>query len=823
MAKPLIFISYSHRDSRWLKYVESHLNPAVKNGELATWVDQKMIGGAKWRADIETQLNACAICILLVSNNSLSSDFVLHVEVKTMLTRRESEGAHIYPIVVTPVYLKNIEWLTAMNLRPRDGKALSLFPKNARDQVMTEIVTEIADIAAELQNRSSRVEGSGDHEEPPVIGPYATIAALPEIDPKVFFVGREDLLRDFHAPLNGILHSREKTVEAPGTEVRAIWLDGPGGMGKSSFLRRACLEAAQQPIAPKVGLVDFDALKPDWHQPGAARLADPRDLFNAIAYRLAKLYGVESLADYWQTRAIVDGAWTEHVQLHRQLEEAFQHVDIDSPSSSPIEASHHPLAKRDAAHAERVRWAEGYLKEKGLWLPDKIMELQHQLQRFDQPSDDIYSNFVGFFATGAGEEVTRPCRLLANALQQCLRQLCQKSPLVLALDTCEDIPRSIEVWLQSLLIPLLDGQSNLLILVGSQHRPIAWLDQVERVRFRNVHFSLSREGRFSLADIEKAVRLAGINLAKAPHLPAMLLRITAGMPVALAPMLDLFKEDPNMKLDDLDQGQADDPDDDRARQMAIRIVAERLIRRLKTHADEQKAFRDIIALTVMRTADLELLAKFWKPTDPRAKLRELEERYTLLAGGNIHPDIRRFVRTHWRQEPPTQLQAVVGELLGIVDSVLAENEQIPERRIPWQIERLNLILWQKGEDAYPDIARCLVSSIASYSAYWDIIALALELHPLKRRWRDARRLLERNRFTVVGHYWTKDLLAWLNSQAHGWSEVDNANLKLLLALSKAEDKEYEDAVASFEASLRYFAKNPPLPLRETVADRTRAL
>src|SRR5262249_39219849 len=69
------------------------------------------------------------------------------------------------------------------------------------------------------------------------------LSMLPEIDPEGpalrGFVGREDLLRDVSTALKGLLVRSEQSRQ----DVRAIWLDGPGGMGKSSFLRRACLDS----------------------------------------------------------------------------------------------------------------------------------------------------------------------------------------------------------------------------------------------------------------------------------------------------------------------------------------------------------------------------------------------------------------------------------------------------------------------------------------------------------------------------------------------------------------------------------------------------
>jgi tetratricopeptide (TPR) repeat protein len=659
------------------------------------------------------------------------------------------------------------------------------------------------------------------------------LQALPEIDPQLSFVGREDLLRDFNAALKGILSNPiANEQEASGTEVRLIWLDGPGGMGKSSFLRRACLEATINSTPElKVGLVDFDVFKPDWHRPAQPRLTDPRDLFAAIAYRIANLFGTEVLSSYWQMRATVDGAWAQHVQLHRQLDDALQHIRIGDAKDlqNQSDGMHHPFAKRDAAQAERVRWVKTYLEEKGLWSNDEnetrdnIGELQSSMRHFDQPFEGIYSKFVHNFAADARHEVVQPCLLLADTLQQCLRSLCHSSPLVLALDTCEDIPLRIESWMRYLLTPLLNGQFKLLLLVGSQHRPLAWLEDVDRVRFRNAHLSLSREGRFSLADIRQAVLLAGINLEESPDLPIKLMRITAGMPVALAPMIDLYKEDPTMGLDELDEGQADDPDDNRAKETATRLVAKRLIRRLEGQPDERKSFRDIMALTIMLHTDLEVLARFWAPADPRVKLRELEERYTLLAGGNIHPDIRRFVRAHWRQEPPAQLASVVSGLLGIVDSTTAEETPGSERRVNLQIERLNLLLWQAGEDAISEAARCLVASAVAEVSAGEIIDLLLELRPVKRRWRDVQTLLKRNRFVSV-EYWSAEMTSWVVSQSRDWPEMDKINLNLLSAINNVEEEKFEEAVALFEKCLEYFSVNPPLPLQDTVVESyTRAV
>jgi internalin A len=84
--KPVIFISYAHSDEserpaegevQWLTFVCRYLRPAVKDGIFGLWVDRYMMGGADWDPEIERKLRACDIFILLVSANSMASDYII--------------------------------------------------------------------------------------------------------------------------------------------------------------------------------------------------------------------------------------------------------------------------------------------------------------------------------------------------------------------------------------------------------------------------------------------------------------------------------------------------------------------------------------------------------------------------------------------------------------------------------------------------------------------------------------------------------------------------------------------------------------------------
>jgi hypothetical protein len=144
--KPVIFISYSHEDRRWLKFVQGHLQVAVSNDHFKTWDDQRIEGGADWKAEIDAALSTCAAFVLLVSRHSLVSRFILNNEVKAALEAHWERGVRIYPIIVTACDVHAVPWLTRMNIRPADARPLALFPSARRDETMAALAAEIRGI-----------------------------------------------------------------------------------------------------------------------------------------------------------------------------------------------------------------------------------------------------------------------------------------------------------------------------------------------------------------------------------------------------------------------------------------------------------------------------------------------------------------------------------------------------------------------------------------------------------------------------------------------------------------------------------------------------
>ena len=163
--KPIIFISYSHKDEpekpadgeiQWLSFVRVKLQPAVKNGVFDLWVDREMMVGDDWQPEIEAKLRACDIFILLVSDNSMSSDYIVDKEIPIIRERQaKGDGVHFCPLLLTPTTEEGLNTVKDKNLRPLNLRPFSNFSFNDRLQQMKEAADEIAIIAKQITARKT--------------------------------------------------------------------------------------------------------------------------------------------------------------------------------------------------------------------------------------------------------------------------------------------------------------------------------------------------------------------------------------------------------------------------------------------------------------------------------------------------------------------------------------------------------------------------------------------------------------------------------------------------------------------------------------------
>ena len=93
-----VFISYSHQDEE----LQTKIAKQLRILGVSVWVDRMILPGAKWTDEIERELEAADIILLLVSDDFLTSDFVTQHEIPRALERQRAGTAKVVPVLARP-------------------------------------------------------------------------------------------------------------------------------------------------------------------------------------------------------------------------------------------------------------------------------------------------------------------------------------------------------------------------------------------------------------------------------------------------------------------------------------------------------------------------------------------------------------------------------------------------------------------------------------------------------------------------------------------------------------------------------------------------
>lgn len=97
-----IFYSFSEKDEKYQKRLESHLSPLRMQGIVTDWHFRKIIPGMIEQLEIDTHLAQAQIILLLVSADFLASQYHYSHEMRHALERQSRKEALIIPILLRP-------------------------------------------------------------------------------------------------------------------------------------------------------------------------------------------------------------------------------------------------------------------------------------------------------------------------------------------------------------------------------------------------------------------------------------------------------------------------------------------------------------------------------------------------------------------------------------------------------------------------------------------------------------------------------------------------------------------------------------------------
>lgn len=239
-----MFISYSHKDEVWKDRLVTHLAVLAKQGLLDSWDDRRIAAGESWREEICNALDGAGVGILLVSASFLSSDFILREEVSRLLERRTAGGLDLVPVIVRSCTWTRVPWLSPLQARPRDGRALADFRGDQRDRELAKIADEVLrllDSGPQKQARPGVTPASPESRLPP--GQPAPEEQQPPATPQ-----SQQALHQLKAPPADFtgraaeLAMLRAAVAAGGATISGV--HGSGGIGKTALALRLAEELA---------------------------------------------------------------------------------------------------------------------------------------------------------------------------------------------------------------------------------------------------------------------------------------------------------------------------------------------------------------------------------------------------------------------------------------------------------------------------------------------------------------------------------------------------------------------------------------------------
>src|SRR5437762_2567340 len=152
-----LFYCYAREDKALCDLLDSHLSVLKRNKLIEIWYDGKISVGTEWEREIDKQLSAADIILLLVSAAFLASDYCYGKEMERALQRHAEGTARVVPILLRPVYWEDAPF-SKLQLLPTEAKPVMRWINP--DEAYEDIAKNLRVVIKELQaSREASAKG----------------------------------------------------------------------------------------------------------------------------------------------------------------------------------------------------------------------------------------------------------------------------------------------------------------------------------------------------------------------------------------------------------------------------------------------------------------------------------------------------------------------------------------------------------------------------------------------------------------------------------------------------------------------------------------
>lgn len=228
-----LFYSYAHEDEALRDELDKHLKIMERRGVIRSWHDRRIVPGAGWEGEIDSNLSAADLILLLISADFVNSDYIWSKELAGALQRHARGEASVVPVMLRAVDIEEAPFAQLQGL-PSDLRPVTSWPN--RDEAWTDVAKGIRrTVAAILARRPAA--------SPPPSTPAAPTRATATFA-EAFGVGDASgprssprpapdpilarVVEDFTAQVESATQSRGATIDRGATERAALALvDAP--------------------------------------------------------------------------------------------------------------------------------------------------------------------------------------------------------------------------------------------------------------------------------------------------------------------------------------------------------------------------------------------------------------------------------------------------------------------------------------------------------------------------------------------------------------------------------------------------------------------